>query len=75
MTTAPATPALKKMCLHKRTYATRALAKQMARRTGRAKGSRRHHCDVYQCSHCGFWHVTGRLNTQRRASYERSSEV
>lgn len=61
MTTVP--PAVLKMCLHKRTYETRALAKRMAKLTGRSAGNRRHHCDVYRCTNCGYWHVTG---TNRR---------
>lgn len=63
-------PALLKMCLHKRTYESRKLAKRMAKLTSRAAGNRHHHCDVYQCTHCGHWHVTGGLNRQRRGRDE-----
>jgi lipopolysaccharide biosynthesis regulator YciM len=59
-------PALLKMCLHKRIYETRAAAKQMARLTGRGVGQRRHRCQPYRCTNCGFWHVTSNI---RRAQY------
>ena len=51
-------PAILKMCLHKRTYMTRAEAKSAARGTKRNPGSRKHWAGIYHCDHCGFYHVT-----------------
>lgn len=51
-------PAILKMCLHKRTYLTRAEAKQAARKTRRMRGGRKHWAGEYQCPNCGYFHVT-----------------
>jgi hypothetical protein len=53
-------PAILKMCLHKRVYETRAAAKRKAKLTARTFGSPRHRTDIYRCPHCGFWHVTSK---------------
>lgn len=53
--------ALKKMCLHKRTFESRAAAKRIARQTQRSRGERAHRCRAYQCDNCGFWHVTSQV--------------
>ncbi len=51
-------PAILRMCLAKRVYLTRTLAKHAARLTKRTLGGRRHWAGVYQCPNCGFYHVT-----------------
>ena len=61
-------PAILKMCLHKRTYLTRAAAKQAARRTAKSAGQRKHRTDVYQCTHCGFFHVTSKGKDRNRST-------
>lgn len=60
--------ALKKMCLHKRTFESRADAKRIARQTQRSRGARQHRCRAYQCSACGFWHVTSQLRRHDHGS-------
>jgi hypothetical protein len=61
-------PALLKMCLHKRTYLSRADAKRAARHTAKSKGSRKHRMDIYECSHCGFFHVTSKGKDRNRSA-------
>ena len=53
----------KKMCLHKRLYDSRAAAKRIARQTQRGRGREQHRCRVYQCTLCGYWHVTSQART------------
>jgi len=54
---------LKRMCLHKRVYESRAEARRIARQTQHSPGDRKHHCHAYQCSNCGFWHVTSQVRS------------